>query len=811
VARLCRRLDGQPLALELAAARLRVLPLQQVVDRLDDAFSVLVTNARDTTPRHQTLRATLDWSHALLPEPERLFFAALAVFRGGFTLEAAEAVVGPVGPDGAFGLLARLVEKSLVQVRGDGAQERYGLLEVVRQYADTHLGARRSIVTARHGEYYLGMAEQAEHHLATDQQKDWLDRLQRDHDNLRAALGWSWRNDPALGIRLAGALGRYCYLRGHYAEGREWLQEAVVATAPHLPRAAHAKALVRLGMLEFLQADYDRAATRLVLALKLYDENREPRAVAEALQVLGSIAREQGNFVAARSRHEQSLALWRRLDDPGGAARALNALAFVAWLQDDQPRAGRLASEALRAYRDIGDGKGVVWALIHLGASAHRQGDTARARPLLTESLALSRELGFREGTAWSLEQLGSVANTDGAHGEAAALLRQSLAVHHELGDRWRTASVLESVAGLLTTDTTTDARPAAQLLGAAAELRAAIGTPVPPCDLPDLERRRRAVRSALTPEELTAATAQGHAMSLEQAVATALAAADAYRPAAGPSRPAETSGATPAADRAAPARTTPPAHGDAVGLRVYALGRSRVLAGDRLLGTEDWTYAKPRELLYYLLDRPGVSKADIGLALWPDASAGELRNSFHTCLKHLRRALGDLARVRFVDGLYRMDDTSTVDYDVTAFRTAARAALAAGRTADAIPALAEAVSRYPGDFLVDVPVGDWADATRQRLRRGYEQVMLTLGGLRAQDRRFAEAAETFTRLIEHDPLLEAAHRGVMRCHAALGNPARAVRQYQHLAALLAAETGSRPAAETTALFTRLVDQHGAG
>lgn len=799
VARLCRRLDGQPLALELAAARLRVLPLQQVVDRLDDAFSVLVTNARDAAPRHQTLRATLDWSHALLPEPERCVFAALSVFRGGFTLEAAETVVRVVAAGGVLQVLGRLVEKSLVQVHGDG--ERYRLLEVVRQYAEERLGPHRDAVAARHVAYYLSVAEDAEPHLTAGGQKLWLDRLHRDHDNLRAALAWSWQHDPTLGIRLAGALGRYCYLRGHYAEGREWLQAAVAAGTADTPPAAHAKALVRLAMLEFLQADYAGAAARLASALKLYDREREPRAVAEALQVLGSIAREQADYAAARARYEDSLALWRQLDEHAGAARALNSLAFVAWLQDDQERAGQLAAEALRSYRDIGDGKGVAWALIHLGVSAHHRGDVARARPLLTESLTLSRELGFREGAAWSLEQLGLLAAADGAPGEAVALLRQSLAMHNELGDRWRIASVLEGLAHELIHGC--DGRAAARLMAAAAELRAAIGTPVPPCDRHRHEARCRAVAAAVTPQELAAATAEGQAMSADHAVSAALAAADSFTPAPAPTPPP--SGTAPPERPSGTVGSPRPS--DATALQVYALGRTEVLAGGRLLGTEDWTYAKPRELLYYLLENPRSSKADIGLALWPDASPGELRNSFHTCLKHLRRAVGDPGRVRFSGQTYYIEDAGELRYDVAEFRAAARAALAVEPTPAALPMLVEAAGRYPGDFLVDLAVSDWADAIRQPLRRDYERVMLVLGSVQAKDRRYAAAAETFTRLTEYDPLLEAAHRGVMRCHAALGNRARAVRQYQQLVALLDAETGAPPAPETTALYERLRQQ----
>jgi predicted ATPase/DNA-binding SARP family transcriptional activator len=793
VARLCRRLDGMPLALELAAARLRVLPLRQIVERLDDVFSLLVTSARDAVPRHQTLRATLDWSHDLLPGPERALFARLSVFRGGFGLAAAEAVAGPAADgSGILGRLTHLVEKSLVQVHDGGEEERYRLLEVVRQYAEEKLGDQRPAVARRHAAYYLEFAQAAERHLATGERKFWLDRLHRDHDNLRAALTWSRAHDPVLGLRLAGALWLYCRIRGHYAEGREWLKAAVAAAGDQAPPAVHAEALCGLGRLEFLQCEYDRAAARLRQALDLYGRAEQPRGVAETLNVLGSIAREQGDNLAARRRHEESLQIWRRLDDPAGVAYSLGYLAFAAWLAEDYPRARHLAGTALRGFRDLGDAEGAASALIHLGAAAYREGDHAQAGPLLQESLALSRRLAFREGEAWSQEQLGLLAAARADHTEAVRLLRAALVAHHELGDRWGTASALEALAGELALGP--DARPAARLLAAAAELRTSIGMPRPPCDRRHHERRRRSVEDALGPDELATASAQGRAMSLEQVVAAAVAADD--------------QALTPAGADQAPAPATPPvvsvrpAAGE---LRVHALRRARVEVAGRPLGSEDWTYAKPRELLYLLLTRPDSTKADIGLALWPDANARELRSSFHTCMKHLRRALGDRELVLFREGGYRIDRSARLWYDVDHFEAAAGDSLDAEPTAPAIPALAEAADRYPGDFLVDLAVGDWATAPRQRLRRRHERVMLTLGRLLVRERRYAEAAETFARLVEHEPLLEVAHRGLMRCHAAMGNRARALQQYQELVDLLDSQLGTKPAPQTTALYGALL------
>jgi DNA-binding SARP family transcriptional activator len=668
----------------------------------------------------------------------------------------------------------------------DGREERYRLLEVVRQYADERVGDRRGEVSARHAAYFVGLAERAEAGLRGTEQELWLDRLHREQDNLRAALDSARCHDPSLGIRLAAALGRYYRIRGHYGEGRERLHAAVAAAGGRTSPAALAKALAYLGRLEYLQCEYGSATSRLQQALELYTALDDQRGIASTLRSLGSIAREQCRYETARQHYEDCLVLWRRLDEPAGVARALKFLALTAWLDGDYSRAVDLAADALRRFRDVGDDEGIVGALVDVAAARYRQGDPAGARPLLEESLTLSRRLGYREGVAWSTEQLGLIATALGERSKAVTLLRESLAIHYELGDRWRTACTLDGLAGEIA-----DARVAARLLAAAEQLRRDIGTPQPPCDREHHDRRVRAVHGALPTEELVRASVEGRAMSLDQAVALAVAAG------------------APTADPVPPSvdgQSAPPvsARGVSVELRVHALGRARVKVSGRLLGPEDWTYAKPRELLYHLLTQPGSTKAQIGLALWPDASGAELRNSFHTCLKYLRRALGGRHLVRYENGTYRVDGARALWYDVNAFRSAAAAAKALRANEEAIPALTEAAERYPGDFLVDMNAADWAEQPREQLRRQYERVMLRLGSLLAQQGRLPEASETFARLIEHDPMLEAAHRGLMRCHAVMGNRARALRQYEELVALLDSQLGASPAPETTDLIAAL-------
>ncbi|MFC7532927.1 BTAD domain-containing putative transcriptional regulator [Actinoplanes sp. GCM10030250] len=772
VARLCRRLDGMPLVLELAAARLRVLPLPRIIEWLDDAMSLLVTTNRDVPPRQATLRATLDWSHDLLPAPERELFARLSVFRGGFTVADATAVAGAGAPAlETLDLLTRLVDKSLVQAHTNADEERYSLLEVIRQYAAERLGDQRPALSAAHARYMVELAEQAERELGTAQQRPWLDRLHDDHGNLRAALSWARTHDSGLGVRLAGALGRYWRLSGQYAEGRQWLQ-AATASVPgdHAAPGELAKALTALGTLEFLQCEYRAAADRLRRARDLYEAAGDDRGVAAALQRLGGIAREQGRYPEAWACHEEVLAVWHRLGEPVGMARELQGMGFTAWLEGDYARSAELCADAVRRFRELGDTEGAAGAQIHLAVAICRGGDPDAALPLLWECLAIADGGGLLESSAWVNEQLALIAVARGERTEAATLLRRSLAVQVELGDRWRTAVVLDEFAGICA-----DAGTGARLLAAAERLRKEIGTPLSPADRAAHEERVRAVRAALSRADWERATTEGRALTLEQAVALAT--------------------AEPVAPAARPPRSE---------LSVRAFGRSAVDVNGRTLSLQDWTYAKPRELLYYLLTKPSSTKAEIGLALWPEASNSELRNSFHTCLKALRKAVGEAATVRFTGGTYRLEPIGALHYDVAEFQAAA------GDESAGIEALTAAAERYPGDFLADMPVGGWAESHRAELRREYEYVLRRLGGRLAKQQRFTEAADVFARLVAHDPLLEAGHRALIRCYAALGEQGRALRQYDELVRLLDVHLGTRPAPETTELHTRLRERHRA-
>jgi non-specific serine/threonine protein kinase len=473
IVQVCRRLEGIPLAIELAVARSRALPIEQIAARLDDRFRLLTGGSRAALPRQQTLRATMDWSYDLLSERERMLMRRLSVFAGGWTLEAAQAVC-----DGAFvpewellELLISLVEKSLVVYEEKEAGPRYWLLETVRQYFGERLleAGEGDTTRGRHLEYFLTLAEEAERQLISARQGEWLDRLETELDNLRAALAFSssvascqlpvvsggaseraslttgnWQLATEMGLRLAGALWRFWSVRGYLTEGRERLAQAL-ASAPE-PTAGRAKALGTAGSLAYRQADYQNARSLQEESLAIRRELGDRPGMATSLRNLGLIAHSQGDYDAARSLHQESLAIGRELGSRWVIAASLNDLGSIANWQEDYAVARLLYEESLAIRRALGDRLGVADSLRNLGSVTSEQGDHAAARSLYEESLAIRRELGDRPGIAASLRDLGSVAYLQGELGIARSLHEESLAIRHELGVHSGIAESLEQL-----------------------------------------------------------------------------------------------------------------------------------------------------------------------------------------------------------------------------------------------------------------------------------------------------------------------------------------------------------------------------
>ena len=524
VARICQRLDGIPLAIELAAVRIRVLSASQIAARLDDCFLLLTGGSRVALPRQRTLLATMGWGHELLSEEERTLFRRISVFANGFTLEAAEEVCSGDGIElgEILDLLGRLVDKSLVLVGRRGDEASYRMLETVNQYASGKLGesGEDEAVGNRHADFFLRLAERAEPALSGPDQGEWMDRLDAEVENLRAAMAYfSGAGELEACLRLASASWQFCHARGYYEMGRAWLEDALSKSGD--PTSLRARALTGAGVLAFLQCDYGRASEHLKQSLSLYEDLDDRRGVAEVTDVLGGVAREQGDYTRARTLHEESLALWSDLGDEHGMAESLYYLGLVAWLNGENERAGELSARSLDMSRASGDTAGVLSSLINLGSVALYGGDYERAEAMLDESLAISREVGYREGIGWSLNQLGVVAYRRGDLERSERLLRESLAVHKDLGDMGRVASVLEALAE------TAGARKrfglSTRLFGAADVLRETIGAPVPPCEHAERDRALASVRTHVGDEEFTRLRAEGRAMKLEEAFSRAL------------------------------------------------------------------------------------------------------------------------------------------------------------------------------------------------------------------------------------------------------------------------------------------------
>ena len=555
VAEICRRLDGLPLALELAAARVKLFSAQALLDRLSKRMpagvegtytplQVLTGGARDLPTRHQTLRNAIAWSHNLLGQPEQVLFRQLATFVGGCSLEAAEAVCIAMGPklssgeDGAVPIysvldgIASLVDKSLLRMEeAVGGRSRCRMLETVREFALERLeqsGEAESLRT-RHANFYVEMAEQAEPELTASRQELWLAWLEAEHGNLRAALAWALDSgETDIGLRLAGALWRFWYVRGYLSEGRGWLERLLQLDAQSSTRArdsTRAKALHGAGVLAYYQDDHPRARTLYEESLALWRAIDGMPGVASALNGLANIAVQQGDYGRAAELHEQSLAIRRELGDRWSIALSLNNLGVVLRHQGDYGRAEAYYQESLGLRRELGDKQGIATSLRTLGTVALELGETERAAALYAESLSMLEELGDKSGIAFSLNYLANASLAQGDATRALALYAQSLTLYRQIANRLGIAGCLEGVAHVACARSRP--LPAATLFGAATALRENIDAPRPPRERSACETDIAMARSNLGEAAFASAWASGQSMSLDAAVETALSVAE--------------------------------------------------------------------------------------------------------------------------------------------------------------------------------------------------------------------------------------------------------------------------------------------
>ena len=569
IAEICVRLDGLPLAIELAAARVKLLPPQALLTRLEHRLQVLTSQAQDVPLRQQTLRNMLAWSYDLLEAREQKLFRRLSVFVGGCTLGAVEGIYTILGDMPAYLLdeVSSLIDESLLQQTEQEAEEpRLAMLETIREYGQEKLNASSETESTRqaHALYYLSLAEDAEIEIGGARQAAWLERLEREHDNLRAALQWSLEqaandeHNKEVALRLGGALRGFWLVHGHISEGRNFLDRALAARGS-IDASVQAKALVVAAQLAFNQSDHNRTEALCKDGLALYRTLEDQLGIAISLSLLGSVAWTKGRMAEARTLTEESLAIARQIDAMELTAYTLFVLGLVDSSQGEYSRASTMFEESLAIHRKFRNKRGIAHTLSQLaqvlfvaqtdsarvislleeclalssevgfkegvaayycvsGQVALSQGNLASARSLAEQSVTGYREIGHRHGTAKSLSLLGKVIATEGDLAAAQTFYEESLTISNELSEKWVAAVYLVELGEVVA------ARGqlawAAQLWGASEAIRDACGIPVPLIELADYERSVSAARVHLGEKAFAAAWSEGRSMTPEQALA---------------------------------------------------------------------------------------------------------------------------------------------------------------------------------------------------------------------------------------------------------------------------------------------------
>jgi predicted ATPase len=526
IAKICYRLDGLPLAIELAAARSKQFPPEMLLARLNRRLKMLIGGARDMPERQQTLRNTIDWSYNLLDPGEQLLFARLSVFVGGCALKDAEAVCileGEEELDVATGIES-LLDKSLLrleeQLDGD---PRITMLETIREYASEQLEAWREgeILRRQHAMYYLALTEMAEQELIGSRQMLWLERLEQEHDNLRAAIQWALdRNDVEVAARLGGALWRFWYVHGHISEGRQWLNQALKEN-DQLSDTVRAKALLGLGGLALMQGDYNPATVALDESVKVYQKLDDKRSAATALNALGVVEVEQGHYDQATTLYDQSLRLRQAIGDRWGIALSFNNLAFIAAEQGNYSQAVEYHQRSLPLRRELADDQGIAMSLSSLGDVLTHLGDNEQAITYLEEGLTLYQTLGDKRGVANTLSNIGLLLYYQGNIARAATRFLESLVLFVEHGLQQGIVECLEKLAWV--SEKQERGERAARLGGAAEVLREATNIFLPFDMRREHEQMIAGVLAHLGNQAFARAWADGREMTQSQVVAYAL------------------------------------------------------------------------------------------------------------------------------------------------------------------------------------------------------------------------------------------------------------------------------------------------
>lgn len=530
VAEICSRLDGLPLAIELAAARVKMLPLHGILARLESRLQLLTAGPRDLPERQQTLRNAIDWSYGLLNEAEQKLLRRLSVFWGGWTLEGAEAVCNTkedVGVD-IFDLMSSLVDKSLVQSlvrkRGPGAEEpRFRMLETIREYSIERLqqSGEEADTKRAHAAYCLVLAEEGNPELSEPDRAEWLTRCDIEHDDFRAALDFLFQiHDMEWSFRFCTALFRFWDMREHSAEGRARIEQLVRLAGDEHPRE-RAKACLFLGAFATAHGDYPAGIRFAELSRSLFDKLDDPWGIALSWNASAIVARDSGDYVASQRNFEKSLTFWRSMNDRVSTARCLHNLGNVSKISGDYARARMALTEAIEIFQELGDDGGAAWALNQQGDVAREQGDLAAAQALYERALFAFRSMGDRWGEGRSLADLGTIACELGDHSSAFASFRESLNIFARLEHRRGIARVFEGMGCHAIAKG--DARRALSLVAAAAHLRHLVSAPLPPAEQSKLDQQLQKAWRQAGEVEGKRAWAEGNAMTMENAIQFAL------------------------------------------------------------------------------------------------------------------------------------------------------------------------------------------------------------------------------------------------------------------------------------------------
>jgi predicted ATPase/DNA-binding SARP family transcriptional activator len=755
VAEICRRLDGIPLALELAAARVRVMTPEQIRDRLSDAFALLTSGARTVLPRHRTLKAAMDWSYELLPEDARAVLRRLAVFRGGFTLDAAEAVA--TGSDISCGdvldLIAGLLDRSLLIMREHDGAARYMLLETMRQYAARHLddAGERTTAEKAMADYFVALVAEEEPAFTTTARRAAFARVNDELDNIREVLAWTQTHDRAAHVHLVGMLWWYWFGSRHWLEARHWLTAALEMPERQQRNRDRAALLFGAGALSCLQAQVPAARQMLQEAIELAAEAGDARLEAYALNYMGMTYAQVGS--------------------PDSRDYCLRA---EQWL------------------RPAGDHYGLRLALLLRGMGEAAAGDLAAAMTLMEEAVRIARRFGQDRELGVALQTFAGAVYAAGDAVAAEALLVESLAA---LRRDWSYLFAGRAIDFLAVVAVQRDPAEAARRLGVGDALREHVGAARFQLDQQRVDAATVELRRVLGDAEFDRRYQEGR--EHRGRIIDAILHQRDEEPA--PSPPAPQPQPLPVDVVAA----TPPRAADLVvslfgGVHVEVQGHP----------VDAWSYAKPKELLAFLLAHPrGRTRAEIGAAIWPDAAPAQLRNSFHVTMHHLRKALGHPEWVVIENERYRIAPDVTVECDVARFERGVRAAhaVAAGdATADDVERLRATLALYRDHYMAGDVAGRWRDEEQDRLRSLWSSAGLHLGAmLEALDLR-ADAVSIYEELLVTEPLLEEAHRRLIAYWSAAGDRVRAVRHYERLAERLNAELGLEPDPETTELVASI-------